>query len=711
MAFSKTRIYAAQSTAQPGTRVFFFFGLALAITAAISFLFADLLWRRGWTAGATILMALFVPLMFLNAVGAMHGIYGFALRRWGDRNRITNLKDFAAQDISSASTAILFPIYNEEARDVYARLDATYKSLENSGHIDGFDFHVLSDSTAPMRWVDEETRWLELMKNLGAFGRVFYRRRLWNEAKKSGNIRDFLNQFGNRYRYFIVFDADSFMPASTMVALVKLMEAHPHVGLIQTPPAPINAESLFGRMQQFAARLYAPLFTAGANYWTMGLGNYVGHNAIVRTHPFMRHCDLPHLPGKKPFGGQILSHDFVEAALLLKNHWQVWQAYDLEESYEETPQGLIEYAQRDRRWCQGNLQHVPLVFAPGLRGISRLHFLFGIFAFLGGPLWLLFMLAFNAQLFFHKQTGLSDITVRPLTPFLQIGVIPHALLIFGMSLILLLMPKLLALIDLARDRERAKSFGGMARASLSALLELLYSTLQAPILMLWHTEFVISALLGRSVNWGAQKRSADGTSWSDAIRQHGKHTLVGMLWGGLIWWIDPALMGWFIPVLLGMLLAVPISVFTSRRKAGERARKAGLFLTPEETKPSADIVRLRELVHEAAETHGSDPEEVLTNPYCNALHIELLARSHNTSEAMERLGKDRPPLGVLRQRVLKSGLKSLDEPEQLFLLSDLDSMRILYRENPNIAKRDSLVEAQNAHAAPSSVPVTANLVL
>ena len=81
-------------------------------------------------------------------------------------------------------------------------------------------------------------------------------------------------------------------------------------------------------------------------------------------------CDLPKLPGKKPFGGQILSHDFVEAALLRKENWEIWFAWSLGGSYEESPRTILANAQRDRRWCQGNLQHAMLLFARGLRGIS-----------------------------------------------------------------------------------------------------------------------------------------------------------------------------------------------------------------------------------------------------------------------------------------------------------------------------------------------------
>ncbi len=299
-----------------GWRLFIFYSSALMLTGLVSMLFADLLWRTGWSTSRTVLLVLFVILFLFAAIGCMHGIYGFALRLFGTRQRITQLKNYRDQKIDETSTAIVFPIYNENVRRVYEGLRATYESLEKTGQLECFDFFILSDSTDPDKWVEEERRWFDLIRELDALGRIYYRRRLDNEGRKSGNVRDFLNAWGRRYRYFMVCDADSVMRGETLVDLVKMMEMHPTVGLIQTVPALVNAESLFGRIQQFANRLYAPLFIAGLNYWALDFGNYWGHNAIIRTEPFMQCCDLPQLPGRKPFGGQILSHDFVEAALI-----------------------------------------------------------------------------------------------------------------------------------------------------------------------------------------------------------------------------------------------------------------------------------------------------------------------------------------------------------------------------------------------------------
>ena len=537
------RVMSAPRIGRHGWRLFIFFSCALLLTGLVSMLFADLLWRTGWSASRTVLLVLFVILFLFIAIGCMHGLYGFVLRMFGDDRCITRLKEYRGQSIAGISTAIVFPVYNEDVVRVCEGLRATYESLEKTGQLERFDFFILSDSTNPDKWIEEERHWYDLVHELDALGRIHYRRRLNNESRKSGNIRDFLNTWGRRYRYFMVCDADSVMRGNTLVELVKLMETHPTVGLIQTVPALVNAESLFGRIQQFANRLYASLFIAGLNYWALDLGNYWGHNAIIRTEPFMQFCDLPQLPGRKPFGGQILSHDFVEAALMLRENWEVWFAYDLEGSYEETPQAMIENAQRERRWCQGNLQHGLVLFAKGLRGVSRLHLILGICGYLAGPLWLAFLLTFNWICWFHKHTGLSDITVRAFTPYLSdFSGTAHALLIFIICMVAIMLPKALALIDLSYDSERRRAFGGLTRATTSVFCETIFSTLHAPLLMLWHTRFVASNLLGVSVVWWPQKRDADGTAWTYAIRRHWGHTLIGLVWGGFMWWLDIAVL-------------------------------------------------------------------------------------------------------------------------------------------------------------------------
>jgi membrane glycosyltransferase len=676
---------------QRGWRVFVFYSCALLLTGLVSLLFADLLWRTGWSTSRTVLLALFVILFLFAAIGCMHGVYGFFLRTFRDDRRITNLKAYRDQNIEGTSTAIIFPIYNEDVVRVYEGLRATYESLAKAGPLDRFDFFILSDSTDPDKWVEEERRWYDLIRDLEALGKIYYRRRLINEARKSGNVRDFLNTWGRRYRYFICCDADSVMRGETLVDLVKLMEAHPAVGLIQTVPSLVNAESLFGRIQQFANRLYAPVFIAGLNYWSLDLGNYWGHNAIIRTEPFMQCCDLPQLPGRKPFGGQILSHDFVEAALLLRENWEVWFAYDLEGSYEEAPQALIENAQRERRWCQGNLQHTLVLFTKGLRGVSRMHLIQGICGYLAGPLWLLFLLMFNWIYWYQQFTGLSTIPVPAFTPYLSgLSGTAHALLVFTICMVVIMLPKVLALIDLANDWPRRRAFGGLPRATFGVIGETIFSTLHAPLLMLWHTRFVATNLLGITVGWTTQKRSADGTTWLYAAQRHWGHTLIGVVWGAFMWQLDPTLFWWFTPVLAGMALSIPLSVLTSRRSLGARARRLGLFLTPEETKPPVELVSLRAQMKIHELTGDNSPRrphaglaEAILDPYVNAIHVSLLREKQLNpvyAEQFSQLGVGGEPVQALGEKLLAEGPDKLSARERMLVMADQRVMVWLHQQ-------------------------------
>ena len=674
-----------------GWRLFVFYSSAVLLTGLVSMLFADLLWRNGWSASSTVLLVLFVILFLFVAIGAMHGVYGFFLRIFGTRRRITALENYRAQNIDGTSTAIVFPVYNENAVRVYEGLRATYESLAKTGQLDRFDFFILSDSTDPDKWVEEERRWYDLVRDLDALGKIYYRRRLFNDARKSGNVRDFLNAWGRRYRYFLCCDADSVMRGETLVDLVKLMESHPTVGMIQTVPALVNAESLFGRIQQFANRLYAPVFIAGLNYWALDLGNYWGHNAIIRTEPFMQYCDLPQLPGRKPFGGQILSHDFVEAALMLRENWEVWFAYDLEGSYEEAPQALIENAQRERRWCQGNLQHSLVLFAKGLRGVSRLHLILGICGYLAGPLWLAFLLTFNWIRAYQKFSGLSDISVRAFNPYLaNWSSTAHALLVFIICMVVIMLPKFLALVDLAHDWPRRRAYGGLARATAGVVGETIFSTLHAPLLMLWHTRFVLTNLFGISVGWNPQKRAADGTTWLYALQRHWGHVLIGVVWGAFMWQLEPAMFWWFTPVLAGMVLSVPISVLTSRRSLGARAKSLGLFLTPEETQPPAEIISLRAQmkIHDLTDdttprpTHAGLAEAVSILTSTPSTFRSCAKNSSTRFTPSNSPGSVPAPrqVGALGDELLAEGPDKLTQPERMSVMADQRVMVWLHQQ-------------------------------
>lgn len=672
-----------------GLRLFIFVSLTLLLAGTNTWLFADWLWRLDWTGWHSLLLVLFFILNFAVAFGCLHAVFGFWVRRCGEPGRITALQPWQDVDISGAATAIVMPIYNEDVDAVFERVRVMWGSLAQTGQQQSFDFFILSDSTDPAIWVREELKWFEMARELKALGRLHYRRRTINRDKKSGNIRDFLNAWGKHYRYMIVLDADSLMQGQTFVSLVKLMEANPSVGLIQTVPGLLNSETLFGRLQQFSSRLFGPLFVAGLNYWVQEGGNYWGHNAIIRVDPFMHNCDLPILPGKKPFGGHILSHDFVEAALLRREDWEVWLAYDLEGSWEEGPPSLTDFAQRDRRWCQGNLQHSLLLFAKGFRGISRLHLIMGILGYVASPLWLAFILVFAWIKFYKGTTGLSDIPGASATPLLRgLTMAEHGFLVFGLSMTLIFLPKLIALLDLALTPGRARLFGGPGRVAASIVLETLGSALLAPILMLFHTYFVLTNLLGREVGWGPQRRTADGTSWRDSIRCHGWQTLAGLAFGVFGWVCLRDSFWWVVPVLVGLVFAIPFSVLTSRLSWGAAARRLGLFLAPEEVAPPPEVVQLRErLAHLQSSafpprvTAAESLRHIVIDPYANAIHVSLQREKKlNPVYAAELVeaGAGSPETLALRERLLREGAEALTPPEMLRLMNDGESMAWLH---------------------------------
>jgi membrane glycosyltransferase len=567
-------------------------------------------------------------------------------------------------------TAIIMPVHNEDAREVFARIQAMRDDLTSRPEHDRFEFFVLSDSRDPDVWLEEELRWSQLPSGPVP---VHYRHREDNAGRKSGNIEEFVRRWGGHYRYMIVLDADSLMSAETLIEMVRRMECSPKLGLIQVPPVPVNRGSLFARANQFAGAAYGPLFTTGLAFWQGNEANYWGHNAIIRVAPFAAHCGLPRLPGKPPFGGDILSHDFVEAALLRRAGWQVQLAPDLAGSYEELPPTLIDFAKRDRRWCQGNLQHSRVVFTPGLHPVSRFHMLSGIMSYLASPLWLLFLVLTGAQAYILSRTEPVYFFGDHLFPRWPVSYTVEMTTVLGVTLAMLFLPKVLAVvIQSLRDR---RGFGGVASLTASTAVETLLSALLAPVLMLFQTRFVTATLGRTTVSWATQNRSDEGTGWLEALTTHWPHTTIGIVAAWAAYKCSTLFFWWLTPVLLGLWLAVPVSVFTSRAGSGLLARRLRLFLTPAELTPDAVIRgyhRWHEQMQEVATTHGEQSRfvQVAADPYLQAVHLSLL-------EAREPGRRRRSRLKLLIDQMLEEGWGSLSDEERLALLSDQDSVQRL----------------------------------
>jgi membrane glycosyltransferase len=393
-------------------------------------------------------------------------------------------------------TALVMPIYNEDPPRIFAGLQAIYESLETLGALASFDFFLLSDTTDPDVWLEEEREFCALRHRTASATRLFYRHRRRNTRRKAGNIADFCQRWGSQYEHMVILDADSLMTGEALVQLVAAMEAHPQVGLIQTLPLVVNRHTLFARAQQFAARVYGPVIAAGVAYWHRGDSSYWGHNAIIRTRAFLAHAGLPDLPGQPPLGGQILSHDFVEAALLRRAGWQVYLVPEITGSYEESPPSLLDFADRDRRWCQGNLQHSRLLTAKGLYWLSRCHLLLGIMAYLASPIWLGFislglLLALQAH-FLRPEYFPQAFALFPTWPVFDPQ---RALRLCVGTLGVLVAPKLCGYVWFCTQGPLVRCSGGRLCAGVSVLGETLLSALIAPVMMVMQTAVVLGILI------------------------------------------------------------------------------------------------------------------------------------------------------------------------------------------------------------------------
>ncbi|NNM72048.1 glucans biosynthesis glucosyltransferase MdoH [Enterovirga aerilata] len=511
----------------------------------------------------------------------------------------------------SSRTAIVMPVYNESTARTFAALEAIRESVEKTGHGAVFDYFVLSDSTSPDAWIAEERAFLRLREKLGPDARLYYRHREKNHHRKAGNIADFVTRWGGAYEHMIVLDADSLMTGDCIVRLTAAMEADPRAGIIQTLPIILNRNTLLARLQQFAARMAGPVIATGLAVWSGRDGNYWGHNAIIRTRAFAAHCGLPDLKGKPPFGGHVLSHDFVEAALMRRAGWSVYMLPELEGSYEESPPSLIDLSVRDRRWCQGNLQHSRIIGARGLRLATRQHFATGIMSYLASPLWLLQLvvgIALVLQTTYIRPEYFSrDFRLFPSWPRFDPE---RALWLFGITMAVLLAPKILGLILMLMDGAKRRASGGAIRLTLSALIEIVLSALIAPILMLIQSGSVFQILIGGDTGWNPQRRDDGSIPLRDIVRRHRWHTLLGIVTGLSAFLIATSLFLWMSPTILGLVLAIPLSWLSGSLAAGLALKRLGLLQTPDEYLPPAIVERANQLQRENAAL-GYDDEEAL----------------------------------------------------------------------------------------------------
>jgi membrane glycosyltransferase len=496
----------------------------------------------------------------------------------------------------------------------------------------------------------------------------------------------------------VVLDADSLMDGEVLVELVGRMDADARLGLLQTPTLPLGDRSLISRCQQFAAKLCTPMLAEAFDWYSGNGGNYWGHNAIIRTAAFTRFCGLSDLPGKPPLGGPILSHDFVEAALMRRAGFKVRLATDLSASYEECPSTLPLFAQRDQRWCQGNMQHARLIVSRRIPWSSRFHFATGVMAFASSPLWLAFLIV-----------GLLIRWVAPMRapePHANLfgEMAPwYALTVFGIIMLMLVAPRIWGALLAGRDRKSLLGFGGAFGLARSLVFEFVVSVLIAPIMMAFHTLFVLSTLAGHRVEWNAQSRCESGVTWRQAWYAHRGQTLAGILATVLALTVVPGALLWLSPILLGLTLSIAICVFVSDAAVGDWLKQRGWLQIPEEVDPPAIVqsfIHWREYAQKLSCPRRSDIfQAFVEDPLWLRNHLEMLHATDSENAAQPTVVDEcESRVGRGEWNVLTSAVKNevLCDPAALAELHQTAwasrSVQLMSQDRPCVQLEPSVVE-------------------
>jgi membrane glycosyltransferase len=247
------------------------------------------------------------------------------------------------------------------------------------------------------------------------------------------------------------------------------------------------------------------------------------------------------------------------------------------ESFEGLPANMVDFASRERRWCQGNLQHTGLLRHPRLNAVGRYHLAYGVMHYLSGPLAVAFLLLATLD----SATGGGFVSA------VLLGGGPAHAGLAALLLGLLYAGKLLCLTEVLADGEEARRWGGRLRLLAGAALEQVGALVVSAVLILFYTRYTAALLLGQTVRWTAQPRDDRGVSWAEGWVRFRGVLAAGIAWLAALALSDGALLAWCAPLVFGLLAAIPVSILSSRTGLGRLARRWGLFLTPEEAAPSA----------------------------------------------------------------------------------------------------------------------------
>lgn len=604
-------------------------------------------------AGLAVVLSLFVPFAIFLTTGswtAVLGVMAATRRQVPDSLRAPPSGSAATL---TAKTAIVYPIKNEDTARVFANVAAIRESLAESGVQHLFDLYVVSNSDDPNCWIEEEVAWRSVSSD--ATG-IYYWRRHRREGRKPANIAEFCERWGSRYKYMVVLDADSLMSADCLINLVDMMERNQKAALLQTSPDFIDGETLFARLQQFSAWSNGKIVQWGERAWQGSAGTYYGHNAIIRIAPFMQNCGLPRLSGAPPFGGDILSHDFVEAALLSRAGWDVWLVPELEGSYENCPATLEEHFQRDRRWYQGDMLNLRLLTTPKLPLTGRIRFATSALRDMASALLLVLC---------GVLIGLTDAPTFAVPALL----IPFVVLDFSCRVSSAGVPALGLGVSTSTRSIRQQRMPVLHVLGNKVLEQALW-LITAPIRLLTNAIFIAELAAGRDSGWRALPRAADQPTLRQLLRFYSPHLLGAPLVALILLLTDSWALWWLTPVLLSWLLAIPLTRALGSQRIGALARRAGALLVPKERTPSPIMTRAQELsTIIRAKLPAPAWQAALTEETVMALHWAFLA--HGTPlTTEERRAATAAAAKYHASAASPGGRMTLTKAEKMALLRD-----------------------------------------
>ncbi|MEL6773935.1 MAG: glucans biosynthesis glucosyltransferase MdoH [Pseudomonadota bacterium] len=538
----------------------------------------------GWSTAEIIILVCFLLGAPWSVMGVTNSVLGLWLLHGRKNGALTAAPHLAAAEGEApirTRTAVAMTVRNEAPEAAFAKLVEVRRSLDATGEGAYFDLFVLSDTSDPAIAAAEEALFEELRPRLGG-DRALYRRRTRNTGFKAGNVREFLMNEGRHYPFYLPLDADSLMSGPDILRLVRVMEAYPRIGILQTLAVGMPSKSLFARLFQFGMRHGMRSFTMGAAWWQGDCGPYWGHNALIRTAAFRRHCRLPVLPGKPPLGGHVLSHDQLEAAIVRRAGYEVRVLPVEGESFEENPPTVLEFIRRDLRWCQGNMQYFQLLGMKGLTATSRFQLIAAVAMYFSGPAWMLMTVAALSKLYFPDPGGMDLTWGVPM---------------FFAMIVISLFPKLMGMLDVALTPGGAAQYGGRGRFAAGCAAETAFSILLAPVVAVHVTIFMVGLLFGRKVHWGGQLREAHAIRWREALAAFWPQTLFGSAIAASVLTLSgPGLLLWTGPLIVGLVLSIPFAVLTASPALGRVAVATRLGATPDEIAPGESLKRLGEAV-------------------------------------------------------------------------------------------------------------------